>query len=43
MFTKRGGQFGDVKVRGVLSSSDLEMGELRILKGASRTKSRITT
>lgn len=36
MFTNRGGKSGDVKVKGVLNSSDLEMGELRILRGGSR-------
>lgn len=43
VFTNRGGQIGDVKVKVILSSSNLEMEELRILRGGSRTRSRITT
>lgn len=33
---KQGRKVWDVKVKGVLNSSDLEMGELRILRGGSR-------
>lgn len=43
VFANRGGKSGDVKVKGVLSSSDLEMGQLRILRAGGRTKSRMTT
>lgn len=36
-------QVGDVKVKGILSCSDLEMVKLKILRGRSRAERRITT
>ncbi|GAB0190901.1 hypothetical protein GRJ2_001555400 [Grus japonensis] len=43
MLTNNKGLVGDMKVKGSLGCSDHEMVELRILRGGSRIKGRLTT